>query len=62
MENKDEEIHGMEIRVDSIWTSMNLPECMSIPQVQQATVQDEDLLWLKGYIIAGWPETKDQVQ
>ena len=62
MENKDEEIHGMGIRVDAIQTSLNVPECMSIQQIQQATAQDEHLQWLKGYIIAGWPEIKDQVQ
>ena len=40
---------------------MNVPECMSIQQIQQATAQDEHLQWLKGYIITGWPESKDQV-
>ena len=48
MENKDEEIHGMDIRVGTIQTSMNIPECMSIPQIQQATAQDEHLQQLKG--------------
>ena len=43
MGNKDEEIHDMDIRVDAIQTSMNIPECMSIPHIQQATVQDEHL-------------------
>ena len=61
-ENKDDEIHGMDIRVEAIQTSMNILECMSIPQIQQATAQDEHLQWLKGYIITGWPEIKDQVQ
>ena len=61
MENKDEKIHDMDIRIDAIQTSMNVSECMSIQQIQQATVQDEHLQWLKGYIIAGWPESKDHV-
>ena len=43
MENKDEEIHGMDVRVDAIQTSMSIPECMSIAQIQQVTVQDEHL-------------------
>ena len=47
MENKDEEMHGMDVRVDAIQMSMNIPECMSIPQIQQVTVQDEHLQWLK---------------
>ena len=62
MENKDEETHGMDVRVDAIQISMNEPECMSIQLIQQAIVQDEHLQWLKGYIITGWPEIKDQVQ
>ena len=62
MENKDEEIYDMDVRVDAIQMSINTPECMSIPQMQQATVQDEHLHWLKWYAIAGWPEIKDQVQ
>ena len=53
MENKDEEIHGMDIRVDAIQISMTVPECMSIQQIQQATAQDELLQWLKGHIITG---------
>ena len=55
-------IHGMDIRVDAIQTSTNVPEYMSIQQIQQATAQDEHLQQLKGYIIAEWPETKDKVQ
>ena len=62
MENKDEEIHGMDVWVDVIQISRNVPECMSIQQIQQATAQDEHLQWLKGYIITGWPEIKDQVR
>ena len=41
-------------------TSMDVPECMSIQQIQQATAEDEHLQWLKCFIIAGWPESKDQ--
>ena len=53
MENKDEAINGMDVRVYPIQTSMNVPECMSIQQIQQAPAQDEHLQWLKGYISAG---------
>ena len=60
-ENKDAEIHGMDIKVDTIQTKINIPECMSILQIQQATAQDEHLQHLKGYIIVGWPENKDQI-
>ena len=41
---------------------MNVPECMSITQIQQVTMQDEQLQLLRGYIFAGCPEIKDQVQ
>ena len=33
-ENKDAAIHGMDIRVDAIQVSMNIPECMSVQQIQ----------------------------
>ena len=59
MENRNGEICGMDVRVDAIQTSMNVPECMSIQQIQQATAQVGHLQWLKGYIITGWPESKD---
>ena len=52
----------MNIRVESIQASMNVPECMSTQQIQQETAQDENLQWLNGYIITGWPEIKDLVQ
>ena len=61
MENKDKEIHGMDVRVDAIQISTNGPEYMSIQNIQQATAKDKHLQHLKGYIIAGWPEIKDQV-
>ena len=59
--NKDAEIHIIDIEVDTIQTTTNIPECMSIPQIQQATAQDDNLQQLKGYIIVGWPENKDQI-
>ena len=42
-ENKDAEIHGMDIKVDAIQTTTNIPECMSIPQILQAIMQDKNL-------------------
>ena len=49
------------IRVDAIQASMNVPKCMSVQKIQQATAQDEHLQQLKGLIISGWPESKEQV-
>ena len=59
--NKDIEIHDLDIKVNSIQTATNIPECMSIPQLQQAMAQDDHLQWLKGYVIVGWPENRDQM-
>ena len=46
-ENKDKPIQGMYIRVDAIQSMTDVPECMSISQFQQATMQDGHLQWLK---------------
>ena len=52
-ENKDEPIPGMDIRVDTIQSVTDIPECMFILQIQQATAQDEHLLCLKNILISG---------
>ena len=46
-ENKDEPIQGMDIRVDTIQSMADIPECMSISQIQQTMMQDEHLEHLK---------------
>ena len=51
----------MNIRVDAIQSMTDILECMSISQIQQLTAQDEHLQCLKNIIIAGWPNTKDQL-
>ena len=43
IENKDADIHGMDIKVNTIQIMTNIPECISIPQIQQATAQDDHL-------------------
>ena len=35
------------------------PECMSISQIQQTTVEHEHIQCLKNIIITGWPSTKE---
>ena len=60
-ENKDGEITGMQLNVDVIQTTTNIPDCMMIQQLQQATSQDNHLQHLKDYIIRGWPENRDQI-
>ena len=60
-ENKDEPIQNMDVRVDAIQSMTDVPECMSISQIQQAMAQDGHLQWLKNNIISGWPATKDKL-
>ena len=60
-EGKDETICNMDIRVDAIQSTTDIPECKSTSQVQQAMVQDEHLQCLKNIIIAGCLSTKDQL-
>ena len=57
-ENKDTEIPGMDIKVDTKQTATNIPECMLIPQQQHTIAQDDHLPLLKGYIIVGCPENQ----
>ena len=51
----------MDIKVDTIQTARKIPAYMSIPQLQQATTQYDHLQWLKGCIMMGWPENRDQM-
>ena len=58
---RDKPICAMDIKVDTMQSMTHVLECMSISQIQQATVQDEHLQCLKNIIISGWPTTKDQL-
>ena len=60
-ENIDAEIPDMQLNTDAIQTTTNIPECMTIHQLQQETTQDEHLQQLKDHIIQGWPESRDQI-
>ena len=42
-ENKDSKIPGMNINIDVVHTAMDFAECMSIQDIQQATLGDEHL-------------------
>ena len=42
-EGKDKPIQDMDIWGDAIWAMTDLPECISIPEVQQASSQDDHL-------------------
>ena len=58
-ENKDDEMPEMQLNIDAIQTTTNIPDCMMKQQLQQATSQDDHLQQLKDYTIRGWPEEKD---
>ena len=42
-EGKDKPIKDMDIRIDPIQSATDIPECMSIAQIQQASTQDDHL-------------------
>ena len=51
----------MDIRIDAIQSVTDILECISLSQIQQASVQDEHLQHLKDIIITGWPSMKDEL-
>ena len=60
-EGKDKPINDMDIRIGAIQSVTDIPEHVSIKQIQQASVQNEHLQHLKNSIIVGWPSTRDEV-
>ena len=52
-EGKDQPIKGMELWVDIIQTATDMPECLSMTELQQASSQDNKLQKLKHFIITG---------
>ena len=61
MECKDQLIKGMELWVDIIQTTTDMPECLSMTDLQQATSQDSHIQKLKHFIITDWPNNKGKV-
>ena len=58
-EGKDQPIKGMEVWVDVIQTATDMPESLSMTELQQVLSQNDHLHKLKNIIIAGWPDSKD---
>ena len=52
----------MDIQVDAIQSTTDMPECVSIEEIQQALAQDDHLQKLKNFIISGWPDMKDELR
>ena len=51
----------MDIRIDAIQSVIDIPECLSISQIQEASTQDDHLQHLKSFIIAGWLRMRDEL-
>ena len=60
-EGKDKPIKGMDVQVDAIQAAMEMSECISMAEIQQASSIDNHLQQLKGIIIAGWPDSRDEL-
>ena len=61
VEGKDKPIKDMDIRIDAIQSATDIPECVSMSQIQQASTQDDHLQCLKSFIITGWCSMKDEL-
>ena len=61
MEGKDKPIKDMEVWGDAIQSSIDMLECISMEEIQHASSQNDHLQQLKKFIVAGWPDTKDEL-
>ena len=61
MEGKDKPIKDMDVWVDAIQNSIDMPKCISMTVIQHASTQDDQFQQLKKLIIEGWPDTKDEL-
>ena len=60
-EGKDKPIKGMDIQVDAMQAATDMPECISMAEIQQASSLDNHLQQLIGIIITGWPDSRDEL-
>ena len=51
----------MDVQVDATQSTTDMLECVSMVEIQQASVQDDHLQKLKSFIISGWPDMKDEL-
>ena len=51
----------MELWADIMQTMTDMPECLSMTELQQALSHDNHLQKLKHFIITGWPHSKDEI-
>ena len=51
----------MDVQVDAIQSTTDMPECVSMVEIQQALAWDNHLQKLKNFIISDWPDMKDEL-
>ena len=51
----------MEFAIDLIQNATDMPECLSMTELQQALSHDNHIQKLKYFIITGWPHSKDEI-
>ena len=61
IEGKDKLIEDMDVQVDAMQNTTDMPECVSMAEIQQSLAQDNHHQALKNFIISGWPDTKDEL-
>ena len=51
----------MLLSINTLHTAKNIPQCMTLHKLQQATSQDHHIQCLKECIMQGWPEGRDKI-
>ena len=59
-QNKDEEIAGMNLSTDAVNTMTDIPACISIQDIQEATQNDIHLQALRKHIIRDWQSKRNE--
>ena len=61
IEGKDKPIKNMDIWLNAIQSTTDMPECVAMSEIRQTSAQDDHLQQLKSFIIARWSDTKDEL-
>ena len=51
----------MKVKNETIETATDIPNCITIQEIQQATAKDDHTQQLREHIIRGWPESRIEV-
>ena len=62
MENQDQDIPSIDVSIHTTSTSVDIPICTSIKDIQAATGEDVYLQVPKWFIIGGWPDLMEAVE